>query len=857
MSLVLPALKNADKAIASHRHNALFRSFWMGGYEGADHLNSRGVALDANTTNGHWQQLGADYARLAATGIRTIRESIGWRASTNAHGKLDSAMLRQRADIAQAHGLQVIWTLHHYGVPPGVNFFAADFAERFADFCDAASRALHGATDGPAIYQPINEISFLSWAVSYSNLMHPFDGNSPQGSYELKCRLVAAALRGCDAIWANEAEARIVHTDPIVHIVAVPGASADELAQVHSIRQHQFEAWDMICGKTEPALGGAPRYLDILGVNYYHDNQWEHPSHAKLDWHLKDARRCSLEHLLGQVWARYGRPLFISETGHVGAGRSVWFEDVARAAVQCLANGVPLQGVCLYPLVDRTDWETPERWHRCGLWDVVPRPSLKFPEAPEVPVSRALHEPLAQRLQYWQTLFSTGNTQVAEFLTQPEVHMSPLIVFSHLRWDFVYQRPQQLLSRLAAGRPVIFIEEPMAGAAAPLLERMQPCRGVQVLRCHVTGDSRGFTDDNFPAMKMLLAQYVAEQDLNDYWLWFYTPMALPLAAVFKPAGVVYDCMDELSAFKNAPRELLLREDQLFAIADLVFTGGHSLYEAKSQRHPNVSCFPSSVDAAHYARPQTAEMSASQMAAPRLGYCGVIDERIDIELIAALADARPDWEIVMVGPVVKIDPASLPSRANIKWLGQQDYADLPGLIHSWNVCLMPFALNEATRFISPTKTLEYLAAGCPVVSTPIRDVVTSYPHIVAIADTPEKFVLACAAALSRNAEQIALEASAVQQMLERTSWDRTANAMASLMADYGKAAVAEFEEREIQTQDAEGQASRLPLSTQPARLPLSLPATLKRPYLQPVKPLRLKSRRVPVFDVDGPGASPGS
>ena len=780
--------------------NGPFRSFVMGGYEGADHVNSAGVPLDLNTSNGHWPQLADDYARLSVTGIRTVRESIGWRASTDANGRLDSAALRKRACIARAHGLQVIWTLHHYGLPPGVDFFAADFLERFADFCGEVSRVLCGVSDGPACYQPVNEISFLSWAVAYSDLIHPYNRNAPLCSYELKCRLVAAALRGCDAIWANEPQARIVHTDPIVHIVAAPGASAEELAQVEAIRLHQFEAWDMICGKAEPALGGALRYLDILGVNYYHDNQWEHPSHAKLEWKLKDERRCSLDHLLEQVWLRYDRPFFIAETGHVGDGRAGWMDDVGNAALRCLQRGIPLEGICMYPLVDRTDWEHPARWHRCGLWDVKPRPaafsqSLSPSTLEHFPVSRVLHEPFAQRLQYWQTLFSSGDPQVADFFTQPEVHMSPLIVFSHLRWDFVYQRPQQLLSRLAADRQVIFVEEPMPGAAHPVLERLQPCKGVEVLRCHITSMEHGFNDQNLPAMKALLAQYLEQQVLADYWLWFYTPMALPLADVFEPIGVVYDCMDELSAFKNAPAQLLLREDQLFGMADLVFTGGHSLYEAKSQRHPRVSCFPSSVDAAHYARPLGGS-AGSRHSGPRLGYCGVIDERIDIELISSIADARPEWQIVMVGPVVKIDPATLPNKANIEWLGQQDYADLPALIHSWDVCLMPFALNEATRFISPTKTLEYLAAGCPVVSTPIRDVVSSYPHIVAIAESPAEFISMCAAALNRSPEQIARQSDAVQALLERTSWNRTASAMAALMADFDKTAVKEIDEQDL-------------------------------------------------------------
>ncbi|RYZ02037.1 MAG: glycosyltransferase family 1 protein [Comamonadaceae bacterium] len=365
--------------------------------------------------------------------------------------------------------------------------------------------------------------------------------------------------------------------------------------------------------------------------------------------------------------------------------------------------------------------------------------------------------------------------------------MTTLIVFSHLRWDFVYQRPQQVLSRLARQFPVLFVEEPVPDAEHAALERLQPCIGVEVLRPHLKGSAPGFHDDHIPQLQGMLADYLKARALNDYWLWFYTPMAMPLAAGLQPGGVVYDCMDELSAFRHAPRQLLQRENALFKMADLVFTGGQSLYESKRDRHAQVHCFPSSVDAAHFAS-RTSDASDAEathpaqahIGGPRIGYCGVIDERVDLELIDALAHANADWQIVMVGPVMKIDPTTLPRRANIHWLGQQDYADLPALIAGWDVCMMPFALNEATRFISPTKTLEYMAAGKPVVSTPIRDVVTPYAGIVAIADTPEAFVAACAQALSQSPEERAQAEAARAAVVAGTSWDRTAGRMAELI-----------------------------------------------------------------------------
>ena len=777
----------------------LFRTFWMGGFEGADHVNSHGHGLSLNSSNAHWDALDHDYALLAGFGIRTVRESIGWRASHTADG-LDLRRLAAHAQAARRHGVQVVWTFSHYGLPAGVDLFAADFPGRFAEFCEQVARCLKPLTEGPPIWQPVNEISFLSWAASATRLIHPYAGDSPVRGYELKCNLVRAALAGCDALWSVDPGARIVHTDPVIHVIAAPGASIEEHAEAAQLSQLQFQAWDMLCGRLEPGLGGAPRYLDVLGINYYHSNQWEYPTHERLHWHLDDPRRRDLSDLLEAVWRRYSRPMFIAETSHVGEGRARWLDHVGSEALRCEQRGIPLEGICLYPVVDRPDWEDASHWHRSGLWDV--------PDPANAPSARVLNEPYAECLRRWQqALPCRAAPRIAAidrhrggppdlmpdrfpFTSSPLLHrgtpMPTLVVFSHLRWDFVYQRPQQLLSRLAQKFPVVFVEEPVPGAAEARLERLSPVAGVEVLRPHLPGPAHGFHDDHIPALRILLADYLAEQKLERYWLWFYTPMAMPLAAELTPEGIVYDCMDELAAFKNAPRQLLQRENALFKAADLVFTGGRSLYESKRERHASVHCFPSSVDAAHFARAQQTDgpdhPAQSHIARPRLGFFGVIDERIDLPLVAALADARPEWQVVMVGPVVKIDPATLPQRANLHWLGQRSYAELPELIAGWDVCLLPFALNDSTRFISPTKTLEYLAADRPAVSTPIKDVVEPYGGIVAIAASPEAFIAACDAALQRTPQQREDDAKARAAVVAGTSWDRTAADMGRLIEE---------------------------------------------------------------------------
>jgi protoporphyrinogen oxidase/glycosyltransferase involved in cell wall biosynthesis len=360
--------------------------------------------------------------------------------------------------------------------------------------------------------------------------------------------------------------------------------------------------------------------------------------------------------------------------------------------------------------------------------------------------------------------------------------MPTIVVFCHLRWDFVYQRPQQLLSRLARHYRILFVEEPVFDQGEPFMEQSSPAPNVTVCRAHTPILAGGFHDDQIPLLQPLLAALVpaGEQPIA----WFYTPMALPLLQQLHASLVVYDCMDELAAFKNPPKQLLQRESALLNLADLVFAGGPSLYDAKRARHANAHCFPSSVDVRHFE--QALERANSHPAQahighPRLGFYGVIDERFDIALTAAMADAHPDWQLVLVGPVLKIDPASLPRRPNIHYLGQQPYEALPHFLAGWDVCLLPFALNEATRFISPTKVLEYMAAELPSVSTPIADVAQPYGHVVAIADGAAEFIAACASALAMAPARAAALRDTMRGIVAGTSWDVTADAMRALIA----------------------------------------------------------------------------
>ena len=355
-----------------------------------------------------------------------------------------------------------------------------------------------------------------------------------------------------------------------------------------------------------------------------------------------------------------------------------------------------------------------------------------------------------------------------------------IVCLSHLRWAFVWQRPQHLLSRCAQERRVFFIEEPLPGDEVRM--DVHRANGVTIA---VPRFPEGLPPAEQAALQEgLLKELLERHDVRDYVLWFYTPMALQLTERLTPLAVVYDCMDELSAFAAAPPEMRAAEEALLRRADLVFTGGRSLYEAKRDRHRSVHLFPSSVDVSHFAQarqPAGEPRRRTPALRPRLGFVGVIDERLDVDLLAEIARLRPDWQFVMVGPVTKIDESVLPRARNIHYLGAQAYEDLPSYLAGWDVALLPFARNEATRFISPTKTPEYLAAGLPVVSTSIADVVHPYGEagLVHIADDAEDFVRACEAAMAEDGRERQRRAD---QFLTEMSWDFTWADMSALVTE---------------------------------------------------------------------------
>lgn len=370
--------------------------------------------------------------------------------------------------------------------------------------------------------------------------------------------------------------------------------------------------------------------------------------------------------------------------------------------------------------------------------------------------------------------------------------LDDLICFSHLRWNFLYQRPQHLLSRAARRWRVWYIEEPIWNdSSTPSLLVKPISQQLSVVVPHLPHGTG--PDEAIRLQRMLIDQLLTDQHIHNYALWYYTPMALPFSDHLRPQFTVYDCMDELSAFLGAPPRLIEEEKRLLNRADVVFTGGYSLYEAKQKRHPQVYAFPSCIDFDHFAQARhgLTESELEQPSLPnppdqqdidepRIGYSGVIDERLDLSLIAELAQRRPNWQFIFLGPVAKINPGDLPQGPNLHYLGMKAYDELPAYFSNWQVAMMPFAINEATRYISPTKTPEYLAAGLPVVSTPIRDVLRTYGgwERVVIADSVSAFEGGISLALRQPFGNDQLD---LDRFLREHSWEDTWQQMQRILS----------------------------------------------------------------------------
>lgn len=344
-----------------------FSSFFMGGFECSTHINRSGQRLDLLRATGHDRHAQRDYALLRSQGITTARDGLRWHL-IDMEGRLDFSSFLPMIKAAAAEGVQVIWDLCHYGWPADLDIFSPEFVTRFADYCREAVLLMAEHQAEPPLVIPVNEISFFAWAAGEAALFHPFArGRAP----ELKRQLVRAALRAADAIHEAVPHARILTAEPIINVVRQRGLPPGGHCPAAVMQEAQYEAWDMLAGHRDPELGGGPDRLDVIGVNFYPQNQWELPDGMNLERNgpRADGRWKPLRHMLLEVWQRYGRPLFLAETGRTAPGRAEWLAYVTEEVAAARAAGVPLYGICLYPIIDRPDWDDPDNWHRCGLWD--------------------------------------------------------------------------------------------------------------------------------------------------------------------------------------------------------------------------------------------------------------------------------------------------------------------------------------------------------------------------------------------------------------------------------------------------------------------------------------------------------
>lgn len=733
-------------------------------------MNASGVPLDMVMTSGHWHRLDGDHARAADSGLSSVRETIGWRVSENAQGQIDLSRALRVADSAQRHGLQVLWTLMHYGLPHGLSLHDDALIQRFTRFAVHVVKAVGTSSDRAPVFTPINEIGFLAWAASQPHLLHAPDntvGLDDEGirnrGYDVKCRLVGATLLAIQAMRLEDSRCIFMHAEPLVHVVAPNNRpELNDLAQ--RVSSWQWQVWDLLTGVERPELGGHPDSVDLMGVNHYHNGQWELDSFNRLEWHLQDPRRKALFTLLREAWLRYRKPIMLAETSHVGSGRAAWLNEMAGEVRTARAHSVPVAGFCIYPLTDRPDWNDPSRWHRSGLWHVAE-------SAPDLPCVK--QDDCSAALQSWQQHLPNAPTN----------DLPLLVVLCHRSWGPMTHRTQQLVRQLAVHWRVLWVEEPRLGGVATSVSLRAIGPTIDVLIPQICADSKGgvYTDSDW--LVSIIQQQLVSIGRKPAACWLTNPLALPVARALQPGCLVIDCCGP----HGEAGSTLAWEARDLRSADLVFAeGGAKALRLNAVCGIAVHPILNGVDTQHFSGPSTITHQAPQTWAametqnlqgtwpgPRVGYAGAIDACLDTELIASMADARPDWHFVMVGPVVGIDEGALPRRANIAWLGEQPQDLLPELMRGWSIGWMPWRPSAATVEAHPAQVLEYIACGLPVVSPWISDLASLAPAGIRWACTHAMHLIHCDAILAQPAPLRRAEQRVAQQRLQRYCWSDSA------------------------------------------------------------------------------------
>ena len=819
--------------------------------------------VDLSETSGHQQVWQEDLSALRGF-VSQVRYPIRWHRVEPEPGQFNWAATDAVMSRLGDQGLQPIVDLvHHTSYPRWLTDGLRDrrFGPAFVRFAEAVATRYPWVTAYTLFNEPFSTMYFSG----HEGFWPPYDRGLP-GFIRVAGNVLPALSEAAACWRELLPDAQHVWVDTCEHHQGSPGAPARaaelandrrhavlDLALGHDLDPDRPFLRQLLHAGGEQLFELPPLEVDVVGLDYYWPHEWWYDSAGA---HCPSPYSIGFAAIAAQYHARYNRDLMLTETNLRGTAtdRASWLRFTLEQYELAVSQGVPLRGYCWYPSVDSCDWDSllaraagrvdpvgvvsldGQRRVRTVFTEVWEAAASGTPAA-ELPAYRfqpPLDDDLAgllPHMQHWrwedpppeivsapnlilttkEPLMSIDssfrpptNRRLASVPlpspAQPEV--PDLVVVSHLRWDWVWQRPQHLVSRFAVrrtagGARTWFVEEPVVGDVDEPELRYEDCaEGIRRVwlvvpvdaldlaeecRKHIEPLSVGFDSPYARDYGPLLAELRSSESAAhpstalrpDVML--YTPMAYDIALVMDPGRLAYDVMDDLASFLNPPKGLRLRQMRLLAEADVVFTGGRSLHRGVSlHRKANCHLFASGVDTAHYATSMSLRRPHPR---PVAGYVGVLHERIDLELLAGLAAELPDWTLRVVGPVAKIDPADLPQAPNVEYPGKVTYDELPSVMAGFDVALMPFALNEATRSISPTKTLEYLAAGLPVVSTRVADVVADHGDVVALADTAAEFAACCRRAA---AETVADRDRRLKVIRGRQEWDVIAAEMGDLI-----------------------------------------------------------------------------
>lgn len=804
------------------------RPLFVGSFE-STYLPGHGV--DVSEVSRHSENWRADLDAVLGAGVATLRYPLRWHRIEPEPGRFDWSATDEVMEYLRERGANPIVDLvHHTSYPEWLSdgFRDRRFGPAYLRYAEAV------ATRYPwlSAYSLFNEPFATLFLAGHEALWPPYD-RGVTGFLRLAQNVLPAVSSASTIFSELLPSAEHVWVDTAERHAGAPGESADyaalandrrhillDLALGHDLDPKRPFVAELLKAGGEQLFDLPPVRVDVLGLDYYCHSEWWYDETGA---HSPSPHPIGFAEIAGQYGQRYGLPMMLTETNIRGlpSDRVSWLRYMLEQYETAVGRGVALRGFCWFPYVDSTDWDSllarpagrvdpvgvvtlgaemvRERTVFTSAWEaaaggapVSELPAYRFQSPCDAQLAG-----LMPQMAHWpweeppveEIVPVSSAADVPPVLERTPAMTSDLIVLSHLRWTFVWQRPQHLVSRFAAagaqsGRRTWFVEEPVAEAISSPVIRSEQHGGVTRVWLAVPEQSGPTHGESFAVRGAedygrLLAEFLASEGVTvDPTVLLYTPMAYDLAVALHPGRLCYDVMDDLASFRAAPHNLRLRQRELLRNADVVFAGGRTLHRSISQQRESRSyLFPSGVDSDHYATSRELRPERESGRRKVAGFVGVIDERLDLDLLAGVAAELPDWTVRIVGPVVKIDPATLPQAPNIEYPGMAAYDDLPRIMADFDVALMPFALNEATRSISPTKTLEYLAAGLPVVSTRVADVVTDYAGVVHFADDARAFGEACLIVLD---DETADRDSRAQVIQKRHSWDSIADAMWKLI-----------------------------------------------------------------------------